>query len=256
VTGVPYIYCYAAIQRLRPLLAVVERDWLSSSEQRAFGCFSDLARRETWLAGRFMAKRMIASLLEQGRGVSQSPHERTPKPSSYNMHTSQPATRYSDIEISSAGVRPQVNVAGRTLDCSLSIAHTSRGVLVALSTMPGVSSGVDLVEPLTCGPGFAEAWFTPAERRWLASSDRLWPAIVWAIKEAVYKAANNGEPFDPRLIETIPAENNAFVCTLNRDGRTLSCHLAACRTPTSEFAVFAWGLSQYLLLNRLPWRRS
>ena len=246
----PCMCRYAAIERLRPFFEAVQAYWLSPGELCAFARFRDRTRRETWLAGRLLAKRLIASLLDDRRGLPRPPQRIGIVPM-HNSFTSGPAFRYSDIEISSAGARPQVWLNGRLLKWSLSIAHTSRGVLIGLSRVPGISLGVDLVEPGIYGPGFADAWFTPAERRWLARSGPAWQAVLWAIKEAVYKAANDGEPFDPRSIETVPIQNNAYACTFRRDEVTLSCHVAVWQTPKLEFAVFAWGLAQYLFANRL-----
>ncbi len=145
---------------------------------------------------------------------------------------------------------------------SLSIAHTRRGALAALGCLPGVSLGIDLVEPRQYGSGFADVWFTPAERRWLPAAGSRGQAILWAIKEAAYKAVNAGESFDPRLIEiaacpgTVPfftqqeysgqkgfqilrSKNRPSLFLLKIKGKPLDCLLILWPTIYNEIAVFA-----------------
>jgi phosphopantetheinyl transferase len=122
------------------------------------------------------------------------------------------------------------------LPWSLSIAHTPRAVLVALGRTPGVRVGVDLVEPVTLPRGFAEVWFTAAERRLLRDAQPSVAATLWAIKEAVYKAAGAGRPFAPRAIEVLPQQPCGFVSRP-------ACALAVWRTPQGETAVVAHTLN-------------
>jgi phosphopantetheinyl transferase len=157
--------------------------WLSLAERREWDRLRSAERRATWLGGRILAKRLIM--------------ERLAEPAEIHIES-----RSSDGE---HGERPTALVAGRALDWALSIAHTRRGVLVALGCEPGVRLGVDLVcrdadrRPLI--------WtFTEAERRWLAGGgpqDRL-PEQLWAMKEALYKACQQGEGFAPGRIEVVP----------------------------------------------------
>jgi phosphopantetheinyl transferase len=74
--------------------------------------------------------------------------------------------------------------------------------MAALSVETGVSVGVDLApcEPLT--DSFVGLWFSPAEQRWSRESNSAATArFIWAAKEAVYKAINQGEGFSPRDVE-------------------------------------------------------
>jgi phosphopantetheinyl transferase len=37
--------------------------------------------------------------------------------------------------------------------------------------------------------------------------------MLWAVKEAVYKAANRGEPFRPRRVEVLPLAPGGYACS-------------------------------------------
>jgi phosphopantetheinyl transferase len=203
-------YSYASLDRVRANQEAMRADWLSPGEYGDLERFRDRLRRETWLAGRLLAKRLIARELTQ--------YSRCHEEDGNDIF---PSIRPRDIEIRSGRSRPQASIHGRPLHWSLSIAHTNRGVLAALSTLPGIVLGVDLIEPSDYGAGFSKVWFTPAERRWLASAEsslvHAMHASIWAIKEAIYKAINAGEPFDPRLIETATIlENYCNRCPIAR----------------------------------------
>lgn len=214
MSAAPFVYGYAAIDRLRGQLPPADR-WLGAGERRALAQFRDPSRRETWLAGRWLAKRLIAGQLAATSG----------------------GWKCSDIEIFSAGARPRAWFQGRPLPWSLSIAHTRRGAVAALSCRAGILPGVDLVELRDYGPGFAALWFTADERRRLAPRGGRRCAVLWAIKEALYKAVNAGEPFDPRAIESVPGGSRGDVCWFRVRGELRRCRLALWRTPQEEIAV-------------------
>ncbi|MEX0679046.1 MAG: 4'-phosphopantetheinyl transferase superfamily protein [Pirellulales bacterium] len=165
--------------------------WLSPGECRAWHRMRSPQRRATWLAGRMLAKRLLLESLALSGELDSWP-------SGAEIH----------IESVDAGhgQRPSVFVWGRPLHWALSISHTARGVLAAVTTEPGVTLGVDLV----CRrdhPTNRLAWcFTPAELRWLAAgpAHRREPEQLWAMKEALYKACQQGEGFAPRRIEVVP----------------------------------------------------
>jgi phosphopantetheinyl transferase len=162
--------------------------WLSPPERRRWQRLQSAERRATWLAGRVLARRMIlARLAETGDAL----------PSASDIH----------IESRSAdeahGERPRIDIVGRPLGWPLSIAHTARGVLVALGREPGVALGVDLVSPVESREGLN--WtFTAAERRWLAEDRGRRVEQLWAAKEALYKACQQGEGIAPARIEVVP----------------------------------------------------
>lgn len=162
--------------------------WLSPAERRAWDRLRDAERRATWLAGRILAKRMLIARLAETNNFG------LPEPAEIHIET-----RSSD---GTHGERPRVFIGGRPLDWALSIAHTSRGALAALGCEPRVTLGVDLVCRQT-GGNRLQWTFTAAERRWLASTGRH-SEQVWAMKEALYKACQQGEGFVPGQIEVVP----------------------------------------------------
>lgn len=179
---------YASLSDLPTRYAGAADHWLSPAECQAWQNMRSAARRTTWLAGRIVAKRLLRERFAET-----------------NRHCLPPAPAEIHIE-STGGQRPSIVISGRPLGWALSIAHTARGVLVATSIEPGVILGVDLV----CSVGQSAerlAWcFTPAERRWLAEqpAHRRMPEQLWAMKEALYKACQQGEGFAPRQIEVVP----------------------------------------------------
>ncbi len=216
----PYVYRYAASGPSQTAAAAGERlRWLSAGEQQVYARLPDRRRRAAFLGGRIAAKRLI--LVEYLAALR------------LRAAVAHPA----DIQIDSGLLRgrrecPRVTIAGRLLPWSLSIAHTQQGVLVALGRTPGVRVGVDLVEPAVLSPGFAEVWFTMAERRWLRDGPPGLAATLWAIKEAVYKAVGASRPFTPRAIEVALHPRRGFV------SRPASV-LAVWQTPQGETAVVA-----------------
>lgn len=199
---------YAVLAELRLPCAA---DWLSAAEQEASRRFRDAGRLRAWLAGRLLAKRLVAARLATIEpGLVRSAAE---------------------IEIQSGRRAPVAIVAGRTLPWSLSIAHSGRAVLVGLSCVAGMSIGVDLAEAAPAGRGFAELWFSRRE------CDSLAPGLLWASKEAVYKAAGRDEPFDPRRIEIQPGAEAACTARFRPGDETFSCFTWP--TPHGEIAALA-----------------
>jgi phosphopantetheinyl transferase (holo-ACP synthase) len=106
---------------------------------------------------------------------------------------------------------PRVTLRGRLQPWAVSIAHSDQSVLVAVSRIPGMSVGVDVAPVQTWSDGFLEMWLTLGERQWLRSvGDLRLASTLWAIKEAVYKAVNIGEPFTPGRIEVCPRAGGGY----------------------------------------------
>jgi phosphopantetheinyl transferase len=223
----PYACRYATLGELRRLYAPgAERRWLAPREQQVCDGLHDPSRRDAWLAGRLLAKRLISDYLAFHR-------------------LTVPAKRHREVEIDSGQpglkrIPPAIRIAGQAVDWSLSISHTRHGVLVALTDAAEIRVGVDLIEPTPCGPGFVKLWFTSEEQHWLRRFGQgTWPAILWAAKEAVFKATNQGEPFQPLKIEVLPEPNGHLVCTpLNRRFECrVNCEVR--QTRQGEIAVVA-----------------
>jgi phosphopantetheinyl transferase (holo-ACP synthase) len=164
---------------------------LSDGEREVYAELRDVPRREGWLLGRIMAKRLILGTLMAPPALGRGIH-----PAVVQIHSRDGLGR---------AIRPRILLHGRLQPWSLSIAHSDRSVLVALSDAPGVSLGVDVTLHQALGAGFEDTWLTPWERGWLRDQvgQGRPPATsaLWAVKEAFYKAANGGEPFVPRRIE-------------------------------------------------------
>jgi len=168
-------------------------DWLGPQERRELDRLRDTGRRQQWLAGRRLSKRLIEPLVD--------------------------VDRVADIQILTRdgrgrGVRPRIVVDSRELQWTLSISHADRGVLVAVAPTNEISLGVDLAGEVPRGAAFARLWFTALERCWL-NGDRGFPRrprVLWALKEAVYKAANGGEPWNPRQIEVLSLASGGSRC--------------------------------------------
>jgi len=166
--------------------------WFSESEWAVYPGFRDKTRREEWLLGRFLAKQLILEHLDAGAGAGE--------PLSLSVH---PA----EIQVYSRSgmgrsTPPRVFINGRLLNWSLSIAHSKQSVLVALSKKPGTAIGADIEFLCPQTPGFSAIWLTPAEQTWVHNQGK--PHLVsmlWAVKEAAYKAININREFIPRQIE-------------------------------------------------------
>ncbi len=195
----PSIHCrYASIADLPALDRATADHWLSSSELKSWERTRSGERRATWLAGRIVAKRLLKQcLIDERQFASVVPRE---------IHIE------SHSSIDGRGQRPCVFQSGREVRCTLSIAHTLRGALVAVATEPGVTLGADLVCGADCRPERLSWCFTPAERRWLAASQSQsrMTERLWAMKEALYKACHADEAFVPQQIEVIPQTNSSY----------------------------------------------
>ena len=199
------------------------REWLSDREHAAVALLGSDHRRLAWLNGRLLLKRLIVERL-RAAGPSRQVHPR-------------------DVEIVSrdaAGraARPTALLGGRPLNCSLSITHTDRHVLVAVAAA-SVAIGVDLVDAqFAPAEGFCQLWFTELERQRLCEITSPSAAAVWAIKEAVYKATNRGDPFMPQHIEVDRQRDGRLVCRAPNPAAA-TCQLVTWLTSGGEIAALA-----------------
>ncbi len=142
------------------------------------------------------------------------------------------------------GTRPRVWYGERELQLSLSLSHAPEAVLVGLATAKQTRVGVDVVSIGSVKESVQKMWFLPNERR-LARDDSV-ASQIWAAKEAVYKALNEGEPFYPRRI--IIEDRDATSCSCryqsptglrrlvartwhSRDGHMSACAVARIQDP-------------------------
>jgi phosphopantetheinyl transferase len=155
---------------------------LSTRELAELDTWHNAERRRNWLQGRILTKQLIAANVNRDLPIA-------------------------EIEILSRthSSRPCIWCGGQEQSWSFSISHTDRGVLAALCFDPNTSVGVDLTACQPFRDSFIRLWFTVAEIDWLRSTKSpALPAFLWAAKEALFKACNQGESFDPRQVEVLP----------------------------------------------------
>lgn len=162
--------------------------WLTDAERGELAHWRNPRRREAWLAGRWLAKRLLLPESEADRRQA--------------VILSLNAERRSQ--------RPQVQVAARNRTGCLSISHYEDVVLAAVSREPRWI-GCDVQAHCSLDRRFAETWFTAGERDWVnAQRDPAAASVrVWALKEAVYKAVNRGESFAPKRVEVALTDTQA-----------------------------------------------
>jgi len=213
---------YEPLGRLLSECQSSQEQWLGIKERRELDRLHDGSRRQQWLAGRWASKAMI----RQVAGIAKSV----------------------DLQILTRdergrGVRPSVVVDESEFPWALSISHTESGVLVGLAPKTEFSIGVDLVKLGSRNAAFQQMWYTAGERRWVAddpghTDSGCWRAnVIWSLKEAIYKAFNTGESWDPQRIEILPGAPSQFGCLYH--GRMLGTPLVRLRTMGTHVAAVA-----------------
>jgi phosphopantetheinyl transferase len=172
--------------------AVADPWWLHPAERAAWGRLRDDRRKAAWAFGRLAAKRLLRAHLADAVSLADI--------------CILPRIRHG---------RPCPTLGDRPLPWNLSISHSDRFAAALLGTGP---VGVDVIRPFLPGEGFLGSWFTHREREWVGTD----VAVVWALKEAVYKAVNFGERFVPRAVE-IRATCGRYSCAYH--GVTLGLRL-------------------------------
>lgn len=198
------LHRYRTADSLDAEIASLAGDWLSERELRELSTRSDAARRGDWMRGRLLGKSLIA--------------ER----SGCQLHEIEILSLDADGKVN----RPRLFVCGSEQPWSLSISHTERGVLGALSTEPDVTLGVDVMPCQPLSAGFGRLWFTAAEQQWIERTGS--PGIacfIWGAKESLYKALNRGESFAPLQFEVLPDGICRYRGQVLADVRLRSWHL-------------------------------
>jgi hypothetical protein len=93
--------------------------------------------------------------------------------------------------------RPVARVAGREQGPSVSVSHV-RGLLGA-AVCTDARVGLDIVDPADAGRAL-DAFFSPDELALMPDDVGLLRALLWAAKEAAYKAARFDAEFRPRQV--------------------------------------------------------
>ena len=154
----------------------------------------DPRRRKEWSLSRLVAKQLILDVAV----------EQPTSPQSIYIRSRDELGR---------GVRPVVMIDGRSACCSLSISHIKSAVVVAVCADPFVTVGVDLVQKAELGKGFLRTWFDEDEQSRIDPDDAEEICRLWAVKEAVYKAGNQNDPFAPRRIRLRTGSAGEYRCT-------------------------------------------
>ncbi|MBG0786641.1 MAG: 4'-phosphopantetheinyl transferase superfamily protein [Anaerolineaceae bacterium] len=181
--------------------------FLSEAEQSIYDKFRFDLRRDSFLAGRWVAKGLIRKALSL-------------------------SCSYCDISIlNETSGKPYAVVEGERLDSELSISHSGDWAAAALS-VDGLQIGVD-VEVVSPRPNsFAADYFTSAECALLNDQSENYDrnvTVIWSAKEAMLKALGLGLRLDTRRVQVtaigsghennpdgwlpleIESENNAWV---------------------------------------------
>ena len=160
----------------------VDLNWLNPAECSELARWRNDSRRSAWLEGRRLIKELIGDHFPQHRA----------RPSVISICS---------IDEQVRSVRPTVSIDGHRQPWPLSITHSDRMVLVALSTSASTLVGVDLCQYRALPDSFVDTWFTSRERGRWQNLETEQICRSWAAKESIYKACNHGEPFMPRRIE-------------------------------------------------------
>ncbi len=152
-----------------------DADRLSVRERRSSLRLKSPVRRKEFLAGRVVAHRAVRDVLPSAEGVEILPQD--------------------DRQATS---RPVVTVNGRAAEVEVSITHCA-GLVVAAAVSGSGRAGVDLVESGSVTESVQAGWMTDAERAAIARSafsDQT-ASMIWAAREAAYKASDSGDGFRP-----------------------------------------------------------
>jgi 4'-phosphopantetheinyl transferase len=162
-------------------------DWLADAEHERLHSLRTLKRRNDWLLGRWTAKRLVQSVLQQETGSAPL--------------------------LASIVITTDADGAPRLLDYpyNISISH-SHGHAVSVLISEGVV-GVDIehVEPRI--PTFADDYFTAPELACVAatpdSQRDAWITAIWSAKEAALKAWRVGLGVDTRALTCVGTQLHA-----------------------------------------------
>jgi 4'-phosphopantetheinyl transferase len=152
--------------------------FLSELERSIYDGFRFDLRRESFLAGRWIAKRLIRGVLDQDR-----------PPSEISVLNDPDGEPYAVID-------------GERLAGVLSLSHAGEWAVAALS-LDGVRVGVDVEVVRPRPASFAGDYFTPGELDLLQSPPEDYDrdvTLIWSAKEAMLKALGLGLRLDTRRV--------------------------------------------------------
>lgn len=162
------------------------RRWLARGELERLNQIRSPLRAQQWFGGRWLTKSILTSLMSATDTVS-----------ACDLHVESRDGR-------DRAVRPQVYLRGQLQSWAVSISHSEHAIYVAASTRADVRVGVDVMQLRPLDERFTGFWFTPEEQEWCRrTADPYAACLVWSLKEAYFKAHNDGESFAPRRIDVV-----------------------------------------------------
>lgn len=204
--------------------------WLTAAEQSELSAWAHPARRQQWLAGRWVAKRIVA------QDTTAEEHRRV-----------EILSRRAD----GLGTAPRVTVDSIPLRRRLSISHAGRAVLVGLSSAEA-RIGVDLALNVPFDAKFRRAWFTEGENDWLGDEPQRRATILWGLKEAIFKSHSDGAAWNPRVVEILRIDEGRISCAMN--GVALAPLAAWVRSAPRGVATVVWESQPWV--NRAATRQE
>ncbi|QDU76347.1 4'-phosphopantetheinyl transferase superfamily protein [Bremerella volcania] len=162
------------------------QSWLTDLELSELSYWKDSSRRNQWLAGRWLAKRLVTRSLN--------------------------VDLLREVEILSRGKdglgkSPTITVGGISISCRLSISHSNQAILVGM-TSSDARIGVDVASGVPLTPGFRSRWFNDKEVKWIETNTPIRLPVAWALKESIFKACGNERKWDPRSVELVAIDKN------------------------------------------------
>ena len=241
--------------------------WLSEGEQRRLAAMGSPASREASALARVALKQLVlgdpgcsSGSVPSKQNNAQGCHcwlvqqcgipPRTALPDKPTVAPTPESIQHS-LELVShdalgRGVRPRLLLAGRAIPWSVSVSHTETAVLVAISTQPGLTLGVDLVAEDLDAARSLKTWFDPCEEELVAAGDPSEALRLWAIKEAVYKATNQNDSFAPRRVCIRRTPDGQYQATYRGLDLATRCRIATRALP-GHVAAFV-----QLTIGRVP----
>jgi 4'-phosphopantetheinyl transferase len=166
---------------------------LTQAEQQRMSALKADKRRRDWLLGRWTAKCLLQSLIEQQTGLR-------PRLDAFAIDTDPSGAPMLDVRCWSIDYEP--NLTSKIQDLQLSISHSSGRAFCALSDGANVGADIEHIEPRAWR--FVDDYFTPSEilhvRRAPAVQRDTLITAIWSAKEAALKALRLGLSVDTRSV--------------------------------------------------------
>ena len=193
-----------------------EHACLTEREHEQAARLRHAARRQSFVAGRLLAKQAIAHCLKYGdlsqiEILNDSPDQSTSRPIAYQN--------------------------GYPLDVCVSISHVEELIAVAVTRLPD-TVGIDVTPIAFPPPAFLNLWMTASS--WSSISDSNDPALAasknWAAREAAFKLAQEDTVFKPTDWSML-CDDDVYRCLYR--GRLLSMTVRFLRTNENTLLAVA-----------------